>query len=166
MTDKWKKAVYSNKAFGALLTDLRSGVPQGSILGPLLFNIFLCELFLEHDDCCFTNYADDTKLVASNTAEVIENLTIITPKLFTWFTWLYSCRYQNHIFHSCRTCVVRVGLVSHSCRSCSTRVTFVSHLCCTRVVYISLVSLVSQLCHICVALVAIVSLVSGTRVVN
>ena len=148
MIDKWKIAVYSNKAFGALLTNLskafdcichdllvaksyglspnalkmiqdyllnqkqrtkigsfystweniRSDVPQGSILGPLLFNIFLCELFLEHDDCCFTNYADDTKLVASNTAEVIQNLTIITPKLFTWFTWLYSCRYQNHIF--------------------------------------------------------------------
>ena len=150
MINKWKKAVYSNKAFGALLTDLskafdcichdlqiaklhayglslsalkmiqdfllnqkqrtkigssystweniRSGVPQGSILGPFLFNIFLCELFLEHEDCCFTNYVDDTKLVASNTAKVIDNLTIITPKLFTWFTWFYSCCYQNQNF--------------------------------------------------------------------
>ena len=64
-----------------------SGIPQGSILGPRWFNIFLCDLFLEHEDCCFTNYADDTNpyVVANNTAEVIENLTIITQKLFIWF---------------------------------------------------------------------------------
>ena len=46
-----------------------TGVPQGSILGPLLFNIFLWDLFLEHEECCFTNYADDTTpyVVANNT---------------------------------------------------------------------------------------------------
>ena len=55
--------------------------------GLLLFNIFLCDLFLEHEECCFTNYADDKTpyVVANNTEEVIENLTNVTQKLFTWF---------------------------------------------------------------------------------
>ena len=37
-----------------------SGIPQCSILGPLLFNVFLCDLFLEEKNNYFENYADDT----------------------------------------------------------------------------------------------------------
>ena len=52
-----------------------------------MFNIFLCDLFLEHKECCFTNYADDTTsyVADNNIKEVIENLTNVTQKLFTWF---------------------------------------------------------------------------------
>ena len=53
----------------------------------MLFNTLFCDLFLEHENCWFTNYADHTTpyVVANDTTEVLENLTNITHKLFTWF---------------------------------------------------------------------------------
>ena len=44
------------------LENLTKGVPQGSILGPLLFNVFINDKFYIVEKCSLYNYADDNTL--------------------------------------------------------------------------------------------------------
>ena len=50
--------------------ELRAWLPQGSLLGPLLFNIFINDLNYVVPDVSFTLYADDTTLFASDVSPI------------------------------------------------------------------------------------------------
>ena len=63
-------------------------VPQGSNLEPLLFNIFLSDLFLIVKDIRIASYADDNTLYDScdTLEEVILSLQSSSKKLFRWLS--------------------------------------------------------------------------------
>ena len=64
------------------------GVPQDSILGPLLSNIDLIDLFFEYDHSEIVSYADDKTpySCADDIPSVIAQLESTANKLFSWFT--------------------------------------------------------------------------------
>ena len=81
-----KQRTKINQSYSSRLI-LKYGVPQGSILGPLLFNIFINDMFFFTKSTKIANYADDCSVYASDKSnkELLRVLKNEATLLLDWF---------------------------------------------------------------------------------
>ena len=67
--------------------EIKIGVPQGSVLGPLLFNVFVNDIFWFAHRTKICNYADDTTIFAchQDLDTIIKQLEEDSSVIVKWF---------------------------------------------------------------------------------
>ena len=89
LTNRWQRVKVENSFSNWFELDL--GVPQGSVLGPLLFNIYLNDLLWFTEDCEVCNFADDTTIFvcSKNLEEMTNKLEQSADTAIEWFRTNY-----------------------------------------------------------------------------
>ena len=85
LSDRWQRTKINSEF--STWSKLLQGVPQGSILGPLLFNIYINDLFFFITETDLCNYADDTTLYAADMSldNMMNRLEYEIETSVTWF---------------------------------------------------------------------------------
>ena len=86
LTDRKQQTRFSN--FTSTMETVTSGVPQGSILGPILFICFVNDLPEVFKNCKIMSYADDTQILvaAKKTTEIKHQIESLIQEAQQWYT--------------------------------------------------------------------------------
>ena len=89
LTGRWQRTKVNNSY--SSWTKIMHGVPQGSVLGPLFFNIYLNDLLFLSLETSLCNYADDNTLYACDISlkNLIEKLESSASEVLNWFKYNY-----------------------------------------------------------------------------